>query len=84
VKRWEYMTVEFQLGGEYEVRHPNGSHQKVQGPHVAWRSGAQSMQDALRDFGWNGWEICGVAPSMQNLSCHIVYFKRELQASAPA
>jgi hypothetical protein len=36
------------------------------------------MQDALRDYGANGWEMCGVAPSTQNLACHIVYFKRPI------
>jgi hypothetical protein len=70
--------VELQLQGEYQVRDATGNLQKRRGPHVAWRSGAQSMADALRDFGSNGWEMCGVAPSTQNFSCHILYFKREI------
>jgi hypothetical protein len=70
--------VEFQLGGEYQIRDASGNWQKRRGPHVAWRSGGQDMHDALRDFGLGGWEMCGVAPSMQNLSCHIAYFKREI------
>jgi len=74
---WEYMTVEFVLDGEYQIRTATGGSQKLRGPHVAWRSGAQSMQDALRDFGLNGWEICGVAPSTANFASHIVYFKRQ-------
>jgi hypothetical protein len=78
VRRWEYMTVEFQLEGEYEARDFNGNLHKLRGPHVSWRTGAQSMNDALRDFGANGWEMCGVAPSTQNIACHITYFKREL------
>ncbi len=73
---WEYLTVEFQLDGEYEVRDAHGYTHKQRGPHVSWSSGAQSMPDALRGFGANGWEMCGVAPSTQNFSCHIVYFKR--------
>jgi hypothetical protein len=36
------------------------------------------MQDALRDFGANGWEMCGVAPSTANMAAHIVYFKRPI------
>lgn len=79
--RWEYMAVEFQLEGEYQVKDANGNSQKHRGPHVAWRFGGQSMQDALRDFGSNGWEMCGVAPSTQKISCHIAYFKREIPAS---
>jgi hypothetical protein len=75
------MAVEFQLDGEYEVRDTYGNAHKQRGPHVSWRTGAQSMQDALRDLGANGWEICGVAPSTQNFSCHIVYFKREAPGS---
>jgi len=73
------MAVEFQLDGEYQIRDVNGNLYKQRGPHVSWRTGAQSMDDALRDFGINGWEMCGVAPSTQNLSCHIVYLKREMQ-----
>jgi hypothetical protein len=45
---------------------------------VAWRTGAQSMDDALRDLGWNGWELCSAAPSTQHSACHILYFKREI------
>ncbi|HEY2594625.1 MAG TPA: hypothetical protein VGK33_12070, partial [Chloroflexota bacterium] len=78
--RWEYMAVEFQLDGEYEVKDAHGYAHTQRGPHVTWRTGAQSMQDALRDFGANGWEMCGVATSTQNFSCHIVYLKRELPA----
>jgi len=70
------MAVEFQLDGEYKIRDANGALLKQHGPHVNWRSGAQAMRDALREFGWNGWEMCGVAPSMPNFSCHILYFKR--------
>jgi hypothetical protein len=72
------MAVEFQLDGEYETRDAYGNRHTQRGPHVTWRTGAQSMQDALTNFGANGWEMCGVAPSTQNLACHIVYFKREL------
>jgi hypothetical protein len=39
------------------------------------------MPDALRDFGANGWELCAVAPSSQNFSSHILYFKREMPTS---
>jgi len=81
VTHWEYMTVEFQLDGEYEVRDSIGHLQKRHGPHVTWRTRAQSMPDALREFGLNGWEMCGVAPSTQNFSCHILYFKRPMLAS---
>ncbi len=77
MRSWEYMTVEFQLDGEYQVRDVNGYMHTQRGPHVSWRTGAQSMLDALREFGASGWEMCGVAPSTQNFSCHIVYFKRE-------
>jgi hypothetical protein len=76
MRRWEYMTIEFVLGGEYQVRDAYGNSHKRQGPHVSWRTGAQSMQDALHDFGMNGWEMCGVAPSTANFGAHIVYFKR--------
>ena len=76
--RWEYMAVEFQLDGAYQVSDGRGRWQKQRGPHVLWRTGAQSMHDALRDFGSNGWEMCGVAPSTQSLSCHILYFKRPI------
>jgi hypothetical protein len=76
--RWEYTAVEFQLDGEYQMRDAGGNWHNQRGPHVSWRTGTQSMSDALRDLGANGWEMCGVAPSTQNLSCHIVYFKREL------
>ena len=76
--RWEYMAVEFQLMGDYEVRDAYGNRHKQTGPHVAWRTGPQSMPDALRTFGLDGWEMCGVAPSTQNFSCHILYFKRML------
>jgi hypothetical protein len=75
------VAVEFQLDGEYEMSDMRGNRYKQRGPHVMWRTGAQSMHDALRDFGVNGWEMCGVAPSMPNFSCHIVYFKRELSGS---
>ena len=78
---WEYRAVEFQLDGEYEVHDANGNKQKLRGPHVAWRSGQQSMHDALQDFGSNGWEMCGVAPSTQNFSCHIVYLKRKVSGT---
>jgi len=67
-----------QLQGEYQVRDASGNWLKRRGPHVAWRTGAQSMDDALRDFGWNGWELCSAAPSTQDLACHILYFKREI------
>jgi hypothetical protein len=80
VTHWEYRAVELQLVGQYEVRDHAGNWRKQQGPHVAWRTGAQSMDDALRDFGSNGWEMCGVAPSTQNFTCHILYFKRAVQA----
>ena len=79
--RWEYMEVEFQLDGEYQVPGTQGKWQKRNGPHVTWRNGAQSMHDALRDFGLNSWEMCGVAPSTQNFSCHILYFKRAIPGS---
>jgi hypothetical protein len=72
------MAVEFILDGDYEFKDARGNWQKRRGPHVAWRSGAQDMHDALRDFGLNGWEMCGVAPSTQNLASHIAYFKREI------
>jgi len=80
VVRWEYTAVEFQLDGEYQARDAAGILRKQRGPHVIWRTGGQSMQDALRDYGANGWEMCGVAPSTQNLACHIVYFKRPIPA----
>src|SRR3954452_7658804 len=73
VPRWDYRAVEFQLDGEYEITGSDGRRQKLRGPHVTWRSGGQSMQDALCDLGSNGWEMCGVAPSTQNFLCHIVY-----------
>jgi hypothetical protein len=79
--RWEYMTVEILLAGEYEIRDARGNSHKQRGPHVAWRSGAQPMQDALREFGMNGWEMCGVAPSTANFAAHIVYFKRQIAGS---
>ena len=78
VSSWEYRAVEFQLDGEYEVDGAYGNRQKRRGPHVNWRTGGQSMQDALQDLGSKGWEMCGVAPSTKNFSCHIVYFKREV------
>lgn len=78
MRRWEYMAVEFQLDGEYERRDATGNLRKYRGPHIVWRSGAQSMQDALRDFGSNGWEMCGVAPSTKSFDSHIVYLKREI------
>jgi hypothetical protein len=81
MRRWEYMALELQLDGEYQVRDASGNWSKQRGPHVEWRTGAQSMQDALRDLGSNGWEMGGVAPSTQNFSCHILYFKREISAS---
>jgi hypothetical protein len=76
--RWEYMTVEFLLDGEYQIKDARGNTRKQRGPHVAWRTGAQPMQNALRDFGMNGWEMCGVAPSTANIASHIVYFKRQI------
>ena len=79
--RWEYMTVEFLLDGEYEISDRGRSSHKQRGPHVAWRTGAQPMQDALRDIGMNGWEMCGVAPSTANFASHIVYFKRLIPGS---
>jgi hypothetical protein len=75
------MAVEFQLSGEYQARDARGNMHTQKGPHVQWRTGGQSMRDALQEFGMNGWEMCGVAPSTQNLSCHILYFKRELPAA---
>jgi hypothetical protein len=81
VLRWEYTAVEFQLFAEYQVRDAAGNWHKQRGPHVTWRSGGQSMLDALRAFGADGWEMCGVAPSTKNFACHIVYLKRQLPAS---
>jgi hypothetical protein len=80
VRRWEYMAVELQLDGDYQARDARGNVHKQRGPHISWRSGAQPMQEALRDCGANGWEMCGVAPSTQNFLCHILYFKREIVA----
>jgi hypothetical protein len=76
--RWEYRAVEFLLDGEYQVRDAYGNWQKQHGPHVSWRTGGQSMQDALQDLGSNGWEICGAAPATKNFASHILYFKRAL------
>jgi hypothetical protein len=82
MRRWEYMAVEFQLAGDYEVRDARGNTHTQKGPHVAWRTGSQSMRDALQEFGLNGWEMCGVGPSTQNVATHILYFKRELVTGA--
>jgi hypothetical protein len=71
------MAVEFELSGEYQVIDASGKRQTLHGPHVTWTTGSQSIHDALRGFGWNGWEICGVAPT-HNFARHIVYLKREL------
>jgi hypothetical protein len=81
VTRWEYMAMEMQLEGDYEVKDAYGNWHKQRGPHVIWRTGAQSMHDALHEIGSNGWEMCGVAPSTQNFSCHILYFKRMMPGS---
>lgn len=76
-RRWEYMAVELQLEGEFTARDARGLVHKEHGPHFSWRSGDQAMRDALRDFGANGWEMVGVAPSTKDFQCHILYFKRE-------
>jgi hypothetical protein len=81
VTLWEYMAVEFLIDGEFKVRDARGNWTKRRGPHVVWRTGEQSMHDALRNFGLSGWEMCGVAPSTQNFSCHILYFKRVIQGT---
>jgi hypothetical protein len=77
-RRFEYMAVELQLEGDFTARDNRGLMHKQQGPHFSWRGGDQPMRDALRDFGANGWEMVGVAPSTKDFLCHILYFKREI------
>ena len=72
------MAVELQLDGDFKTRDFRGNVRNEHGPHFSWRSGDQPMRDGLRDFGANGWEMVGAAPSTKDFLCHILYFKREI------